>query len=118
MKYLKQFSIILAITCVGEILKTYIPLPIPASIYGLVLMLALLISGKLRLESVREAVEFLIAVMPVMFIPPAVGLMTSWEQLRPILVPVAVITAATTWIVMIAAGKAADFMISRKEVRR
>ena len=41
MKYIKQLAIILAVTAVGEILKYLLPLPVPASIYGLVLMLVL-----------------------------------------------------------------------------
>ena len=45
MKFLKQFSIILFISFLGEILHTLIPLPVPASVYGLVLMLAALVTG-------------------------------------------------------------------------
>ena len=42
-KYLRQFGIILAVTCAGEIMKYFIPLPIPGSIYGLILMFVLLL---------------------------------------------------------------------------
>ena len=45
MKYLKQFAIILAVCLVGEVLKGLLPLPIPASVYGLVLMLLALMCG-------------------------------------------------------------------------
>lgn len=110
MRYIKQFAIILAVTCVGEILKYFIPLPIPASIYGLVLMLVLLMTRRVRLESVKETAEFLIEIMPMMFIPAAVGLLVSWEQLRPILIPVVVITVVSTFVVMIVTGKVTDFL--------
>lgn len=113
MKHLKQFTIILAVTCAGELMKAVIPLPIPGSIYGLVLMLGLLMSGRLRVESVEETGKFLVEIMPVMFIPAAAGVMTSWGQLRPILLPVSVITAASTVLVMAVTGKVTDFMISR-----
>ena len=43
MKYIRQFAVILAVTCAGEILHTFIPLPVPGSIYGLVLMFVLLV---------------------------------------------------------------------------
>ncbi|MDO4344590.1 MAG: CidA/LrgA family protein [Eubacteriales bacterium] len=115
MKYMKQFGIILTVTCAGEIVKSLIPLPVPGSIYGLVLMLGLLASGKLRVESVKETGEFLIEIMPMMFIPAAVGLMASWEQLRPVLFPVCVITAVSTFLVMIVTGKVTDFFLSKKE---
>ena len=75
MKYLRQFGIILLITFLGEILKTIIPLTIPASIYGLVLMLIALQTKAIHLDSVEDAGVFLIEIMPVMFIPAAVGLM-------------------------------------------
>ena len=110
MRYIKQFAIILAVTCVGEILKYFIPLPIPASIYGLVLMLVLLMTRKVRLDSVKETAEFLIEIMPMMFIPAAVGLLVSWSQLRPILIPVLVITVVSTFAVMIVTGKVTDFL--------
>ena len=109
-RYIKQFAIILAVTCVGEILKYFIPLPIPASIYGLVLMLVLLMTRRVRLESVKETAEFLIEIMPMMFIPAAVGLLVSWEQLRPILIPVVAITVVSTFVVMIVTGKVTDFL--------
>ena len=72
MKFLKQFLWILLISFLGEALRALIPLPIPASVYGLVLMLAALITGVLKVEQVRGAAEFLIEIMPVMFIPAAV----------------------------------------------
>ena len=115
MEYLKQFTIILAVTCVGEIMKMVIPLPIPGSIYGLVLMLGLLISGKLRIERVEKATKFLVEIMPVMFIPAAVGLMSSWDRLQPILLPVSVITVVSTVLVMAVTGRVTDFMIVRKK---
>ncbi len=108
MKYMKQFAIILAVTCVGEVLKYFIPLPIPASIYGLVLMLILLMTRTVKLESVKETADFLVEIMPMMFIPAAVGLLVSWEQLQPMLLPVVVITLVSTVAVMAVTGKVTD----------
>ncbi len=115
MWYMRQFGIILGVTCVGEILKYFIPLPVPGSIYGLVLMLALLMTGLIKVEHVKEVGEFLIEIMPLMFIPAGVGLMTSWSQLKPFLLPLAVITAVSTFVVMIVTGKVTDFLLDRKE---
>lgn len=60
MKYLRQFGIILAVTCAGEIMKYFIPLPIPGSIYGLILMFVLLLAKVIKVEHVKETGEFLI----------------------------------------------------------
>ena len=100
MKYVKQFGIIIAISFIGELLHELIPLPVPASIYGLILMLAALISGLLQVHQVRDAGKFLIDIMPLMFIPAAVGLLESWGILRPILIPILIITVTTTILVM------------------
>jgi holin-like protein len=67
MKYVKQFLIIMGVSFIGEGLYYLIPLPIPASIYGLVIMLALLLSKKLKLDAVKETADFLIKIMPIMF---------------------------------------------------
>ncbi len=115
MKYLKQFLIIMSVSCVGELLNYLIPLPIPASIYGLVIMLGLLVSKKLRLDAVKETADFLINIMPVMFIPACVGLIASWEELQAFLVPVIVISIVSTILVMIATGKTVDVILKPKE---
>ncbi len=111
MKYLKQLLLILGISFAGEVLKYFLPLPIPASIYGMVILFVLLQSGRLPLSAVRETGNLLIAVMPVMFIPAGVGLMASWDILRPLLVPVAVITVAVLIVVMAASGLVAQHIL-------
>lgn len=104
MKILKQFSLILLFSFLGEILHVLIPLPIPASVYGLVLLLAALILGICKIEHVKNAAEFLIEIMPVMFIPAAVGILTTWDILKPVWIPVALITVITTVLVMVVTG--------------
>ena len=118
MKYLRQFGIILGVTCAGEVLKYFIPLSVPGSIYGLILMFVLLFTGILKVEHVKETGEFLIEIMPLMFIPAGVGLITSWSQLQPFLVPLLVITVVSTFVVMIVTGKVTDFLISKKEGKK
>ena len=115
MKYLRQFTVILAVTCAGEIIRTLLPFPVPASIYGLVLMFVLLLSGAVRLEDVESAGTFLIEIMPVMFIPAGVGLMTAWDTLRPVLLPVLVIMVVSTFVVMAVTGKVTDRLTSGKK---
>ena len=113
MKYMKQFGVILAISLLGELLNHLIPLPVPASIYGLILMLAALCSGLLRV--VKETAVFLIEIMPMMFIPAAVGLVTSYDILRPRLLAYGVITIGTTFLVMAVSGWVTQAMLNRKK---
>lgn len=117
MRFVKQFSVILAISFIGEIMKSFIPLPIPASIYGLVLMLVALKTKLISLEHVKDVGEFLIEIMPMMFIPAAVGLLVSWEALKNIFIPVIFITITTTIIVMVVTGRITQ-MVIRLEKRK
>ena len=114
MKYIKQLSIILLLSFLGELIHYLLPLPIPASIYGLILMFAALLSGILPLSAVKETGSFLIEIMPMMFIPSAVGLMESWGILQPVLLPYAVMIVVSTVVVMAVAGRVTQFIIRRK----
>lgn len=114
MKYLRQFAIILFISLLGELLRVLIPLPIPASVYGLVLMLLALTTGIIKLHQVKEASAFLIEIMPVMFIPAGVGLLESWPAFKPVWIPVVLITMLTTVIVMVVTGRVAQRIIGKE----
>lgn len=105
MKLLRQFLMIVSVSLLGEALRALIPLPIPASVYGLVLLFAALMTGVIRLEQVKDAADFLIAVMPAMFIPAAVGLLDAWGSLQPVLLPVCAITVVSTVFVMGVTGR-------------
>lgn len=113
MKYLKEFLIIISITCIGEIIRHVVPLPIPASIYGLVLMFILLYTGVIKLEQVKDTAQFLIAIMPVMFIPAAVALMDSFSVLQPILIPALITIIVCNIVVMVVTGLTAQFIIRK-----
>ncbi len=118
MKYLRQFLIIALVSLAGEGLRALIPLPIPGSVYGLVLMLLLLCTRLVKVDQVREVSGFLIEIMPVMFIPAAVGLLDAWVDLKPVIVPVAVITVVTTLFVMGVTGRVTQRVIHWEEARR
>lgn len=114
MKYVKQFLVIMTIVFIGEMCNRLLPLPIPASIYGLLILFFGLLTGLIKLEWVKETGKFLISIMTIMFIPSAVGLLESWGILKPIFVPVVGITLITTIVIMAVSGKVTQFFI-RKE---
>ena len=104
MKYLRQLLIILIFSFAGEVLHYLVPIQIPASIYGLVLLFIVLMTGLIQLSQVQETAKFLIEIMPMMFIPAGVGLLESWGVLKPILVPVILILVVSTVLVMGVSG--------------
>ena len=117
MKFLRQFMIILLLSFLGEVLKMFIPLPIPASVYGLVFMLVCLMTGVLKTSQVKDAAFFLIEIMPVMFIPAAAGLIDSWKVLQPLLLPILVITVVITIFVMVVTGKIAQMIAQKRGIK-
>ena len=117
MKFLRQFMIILLLSFLGEVLKMFIPLPIPASVYGLVLMLVCLMTGVLKTSQVTDAAFFLIEIMPVMFIPAAAGLIDSWGVLRPLIVPIMIITVVITVFVMAVTGRVAQMIAQKRGIK-
>ena len=117
MKFLRQFMIILLLSFLGEVLKMFIPLPIPASVYGLVLMLVCLMTGVLKTSQVKDAAFFLIEIMPVMFIPAAAGLIDSWGVLKPLIVPIMIITVVITVFVMAVTGRVAQMIAQKRGIK-
>ena len=115
MKYVKEVAWIMAFTFIGEALNKLLPLPIPAGVYGLVLLLTGLITGIVKLEDVETTGGFLLDTMTLMFIPAAVGIMSVTDILAPVLVPYLVIIISSTVIVMIVTGIAASLILRRSE---
>lgn len=115
MKLIKQLLIILSISLIGELLSFLIPLPIPSSIYGIVIMLASLITGVLKLEQIRDVSSFLIEIMPIMFIPATVGLMQSYHLLASSLGAYVIIILISTVTVMVISGRVTQRVIQLKK---
>ena len=113
MKHMRQFLIILFFTCIGEVLHEFMPLPIPSSIYGLVLLFIALNHGIFKIYEVHDTADFLIDIMPIMFIPAAVGLIQSTTSIKPILIQSIIIMMISTFVVMVITGKVS--MLLRKE---
>lgn len=104
MKYIKQLLIILAFTLVGEVLARVIPLPIPAAIYGFVLLFAALMTGALKKEQIDETAKLLVACLGLFFVPPAVNILAYLDIIKPALVPICVIVLSSLFVVFIVAG--------------
>ncbi|WP_448667166.1 CidA/LrgA family protein [Aerococcus viridans] len=117
MKYLKQAFIIIVITLIAEVLSHTLPLPLPASIYGMLLLFVCLITGVIKMEQVENVGEWLIAVMPAMFVVPGAGFITSWASLQPHLLSWSVIISVTTVLVMAVAGLVAQSLQKRQDAK-
>lgn len=110
MKYLSQFLIILGFTFLGEALQRILPLPIPASVWGLALMFLALCTGLVKLEQVREAGGFLTSILPVLFVGPTVGIAEYWDLISGRLLPIALLIVATTVLTFGISGRITQYL--------
>lgn len=113
MKYLSQFLIILGFTFAGEALQRLLPVSIPASVYGLVLLFLALCTGLVKLEQVKEAGSFLTSILPLLFVSPAVGIVENWALIRPQLVPIALLLVASTVLTFGISGSIAQRLMKK-----
>ncbi len=104
MKYIKQVLIILAFSLLGEALQALIPLPIPAAIYGLVLLFVALCTGLLKPEHIADTADFMIGIMPLLFVAPAVKIMAYWGIIKENWIPICSIVVVSTFVVFAVSG--------------
>lgn len=119
MKLIFEFARIAAFCFAGEVCHLVLPLPIPASVYGLMLLLAALrFGGGVKLEQVRTAALFLTGIFPLLFVPAAAGVMDLWADLQAMLVPVLLALIPITILVMTVSGCVTQRLAERKEKKQ
>ena len=118
MKYLLQFSIIGLITFVAELLSYFIPIPVPAGIYGLIILFILLTLKVIKLEWVEDAANFLLSVMSIMFVPAIVSLITKWDAIKNDVVGIVVTAFVSTIVTIIVSGVVTNILIKRRNKKQ
>ena len=66
MKYIRQLGIILLFSLAGDVCHGLLPFPIPASIYGMVLLLLALTCKLVKVEDVKQTGDFLVSLLPLL----------------------------------------------------
>ncbi len=117
MKFIKQLSVILTVSFIAELMEYLIPIPVAASIYGLILMIAGLMTGIIPLKEVEDAADFLVTVMPILFVPPTVSIMTGAEAMKAMLAPLCVISVVSTVLIMAVTGRVSQGILRRDRRR-
>ena len=115
MKYLNQFLIIMGFALIGEVLQRILPLPIPASVYGIALLFLALCFGLVKLEQVKEAGGFLSSLLPLLFVAPTVGILENWALIRNALLPMILLILASTVLIFGISGRIAQAILKKGE---
>lgn len=118
MKYLPQFCIIMGFTFVGEVICRILPLPIPGSVYSLVLLFLALCVGIVKLEQVKEVGNFLTSILPILFVAPAVGIVEYWNLISSNLLAIILLILATTALTFGISGMVVQCLTKKGEKNR
>lgn len=111
MKYIIQIGIISGISFVAEILHVLLPLPVPASVYGLLMLLIMLLTGIVKEEHIKDTADFLLSIMPLFFVPAAVALITSVESMRGNVWKLLIMCLVSTIVVMVVTGLVSQLIV-------
>ena len=112
--YLKQSAWIFGFTLMGEALHRLLPLPIPAAVYGLMLLFVALCLKLVKVEQINKVSDFLLTILPILFVSPAVNLLESWGIVAPHVIPIALLVVSSTVLVFAVAGVVSQ-LFCRKE---
>lgn len=115
MKYMRQFCIIIGFSLLGELLYWLLPLPVPAVLYGLLLLFGALCFRLLRPEAIKETAHFLIALLPLLFIAPSVNLIDCWTIMAENLPLIFLVILVSTVITFGTSGLITQMALNRKE---
>jgi len=113
MKYFMQFGIIIGLSLLGEVLHSVIPLPVPASVWGMVILFILLYFKVLKLEQIEDAANFLLSIMTVMFVPVGAGLIDNFSAIKNDIIGIFIIIIISTIVCFFVTGKVAQFIIMK-----
>lgn len=115
MRFLTQFFIILLFTLAGQALQALLPLPIPASVYGLALLFAALCLGIVKLGQVKEAGSFLTSLLPLLFVSPVAGVLENWGLIKGSLLPMFALVAVSTVLTFAVSGRVAQWLMKKED---
>ena len=113
MKYLSQFLIIMGFTLAGEALQRLLPLPIPASVYGLALLFAALCLKIVKVEQIKQTGTFLTSILSILFVSPAVGIVDDWGLIREDLLPILLLLVGSTIATFAISGRMAQWALRK-----
>ena len=115
MKFMKQIALIVLFSFLGEVCRAVIPLPVPASIYGMVLMFAALSLKIVKIENIRDGGYFLTSCLPILFVAPVVNLMDCWDQIKANWLAMVLIVVISTLVTFGVSGMVTQWVINRRK---
>lgn len=116
-----QLALIMAVCLAGEKIADVLPIDIPGNICSMILLLLFLVSGVIRMGSIKDAADFLLDNMAVFFIPAAVAIMGSFDLLAGNIIKLVAICLITTVLVFFVTSFTVSTvanLMARREARK
>lgn len=107
---LKQFTIILSIYFLGELLQKAFGLPVPGNILGMLILFFGLYTGVIKLEMIDRISDFLLDNLAFFFLPAGVSLITCFALLEGKLTAVIGVSILSTVIILGVTGLTVEFV--------
>ena len=104
MKILKELTIILFITFLGEILSKTLSLPLPGTVVGMLLLLACLITKIIKVDSLKITSNYMLDNLAFFFLPAGVGIISSLNILSGNTFKILTVIIISTLVVTVVTG--------------
>lgn len=109
MSGMKQLLIICLLNLAGQFIAKLLPIPFSGSVIGMILALVLLLTKVIKPEHIKDASEFLLANMAMLFVPAGANIIKYYDYIKSSLIPIVVICIASTIVAFLAAAYAVIF---------
>ncbi|MGB9098991.1 CidA/LrgA family protein [Erwinia sp.] len=112
-QYLRAFVILYLCLYAGNLVASVLPVTIPGSILGMLILFFLLALQLLPVDWVKPGSTLLIRYMGLLFVPISVGIMSYTDILSAQFGPIVVSCVASTFIVLLTVGLVSHKLHSR-----
>ena len=113
MSALSQVGVLMISLLIGTLLKMVIPIPIPATVYGMIVLFILLKLKTIKVEQVEPISSKLLANLAFLFVPAGVGMINEFDNLKGHVIVVCAIIFISNFLTLFVTGHVVQFIQKR-----
>ena len=118
MKYLKQLAYIFLVCIAGQIFSFLIGGVVPGNVLAMVFLFLLLAFKVIKLDSVAETADFMLANMAFLFVPATVSIFFNYQVFAEALVKLLVVCLITTVLTSLSAGLTVKYVLKLQNAKK
>ncbi len=117
MNIMGEIAVIFGVCLLSEGISALLPIPFPASVISMLVLLALLLSGVVKDRHIRRVCGFFTGSMAFFFIPSCVGILEHVDTLSSCLLPFLLVCIITTPLVYLVTAWVVQLMMGYRKRR-